>query len=76
MMYFHIQNKQEVRLIKAAREDTVMLPKRDKLTYYRTGCTYPQVSTNNCSSLRIIIIVRGRIIKNLQAVYNESPSFD
>ena len=43
-MYFHIQNKQEVRLIEATGEDTVMLPKRDELTYYRTECTYPKVS--------------------------------
>ena len=42
-MYFHIQNKQEVRLMEAAI-DTVLLPIRDRLTYYRTECTYPQVS--------------------------------
>ena len=39
--------------MKAASEDTIMLPKHDKLTYYRTECTctYPQVSINAISGL-------------------------
>ena len=46
-MYFHIKNKQEVRLIEATRAEAASLPKCDKFTYYRTECTYPQVSNYN-----------------------------
>ena len=43
-MYFHIKNKQEVRLMEATGADVVIPPKHAKYTYYKTECTYPQVS--------------------------------
>ena len=43
-VYFHIKNKQEVRLIEATGTDVVTPPRSAKFTYYKTECTYPQVS--------------------------------
>ena len=43
-MYFHIKNKQEVRLIEAIRTDVVTPPRNAKFSYYKTECTYPQVN--------------------------------
>ena len=43
-MYFHIKKKREVKLIEATGTDVVIPPTSAKFTYYKTECTYPQVS--------------------------------
>ena len=59
-----------------AASDTVLLLKRDRLTYYRTECTYPQVSTNNCSYNYQTQNNNYYERENIESYCNETPSFD
>ena len=49
-VYFHIKNNKEVKLVEATGADRVTLPVDDRFTYYRTECTYPEVSNCNCNT--------------------------